>query len=350
MNTQNVDYAAILTNSGRKDEVPKPSIFDLLVQENMNSLFRLSFKHCFKWITKYSAFLKRSEKFSDEIYLIFHSSIELLYLKVYDSLFSENFYGLRRHSLTDKKRILSVVLSIIFPYCKAKLDDLFEKLEKNLDEPQSITPSKKKSKYFLIEKKIEQIILKFYPFFHLLWSSFFWLYRFRFMFGLSDFHSPLLSILGVKLVYNLKNNIYQKPNILKKILINFNNLITNLLYFIQFLKWYQDDQENRSFSNEFNVFTTPLKNVINSNSTQDLDLIPPPVLPEKIAKNNFFKNQNNFELCPLCTKKRTNECVLYVSGFVFCYPCIFKFIKAHNRCPITSYPCSTKDIIRIFAS
>lgn len=347
MNRENVDFASILTKSGRIDQVPKPSIFDLLAQENMNSLFRLSFKHCFKWITKYSAFLKRSENFSDEIYLILHSSIEFLYLKVYDSLFSEHFYGLKRHSLTNKKRILSVVFSIIFPYLKAKLDNLFERLEKNLEQP---VPSENKSKYFIIKKTFEQIILKFYPYFHLLWSCIFWLYRFRFMVNLSDFHSPLLSILGIKLVYDLKNNNHQKQTILKDILLNFNSLITNLLYFIQFLKWYQDYQDNQSFSNEFNVFTTPLKNIVNPDSTQDLDLVPPPVLPEKISQNNFFKNKNNLELCPLCTKKRTNECVLSVSGFVFCYPCIFKFIKSYNRCPITSYPCSTKDIIRIFSS
>ncbi|RNA44549.1 Peroxisome assembly 12 [Brachionus plicatilis] len=323
MSRQNTDYASILTSSGRAPDLPKPSIFDILAQESMNSLFRLSFNHCFKWSSKYSTFFKRSTKFTDEIYLILHSSIELLYLKVYDSLFSEHFYGLKRHGLTNKKRVLSVLFSIIFPYLKAKLDGVYEKLEKNLDEPpQTPTPSQNNSNYFLIKKKIEKIILKFYPYFHLIWSSIFWLFRFRFMVNSSEFHSPLLSILGIKLVYDLdaKN---QKPN---------------------------NYQENQSFSNESNVFATPFKNIFSQNSPQEEELVPPPVLPEKIAQNNFFKNANNQSLCPLCTKKRANECVLSVSGFVFCYPCIFKFIKVHNRCPITSYPCSTKDIIRIFAS
>jgi len=55
-------------------------------------------------------------------------------------------------------------------------------------------------------------------------------------------------------------------------------------------------------------------------------------------------------LCPLSTKKRTNECVLSVSGFVFCYVCIFKFVREHQRCPLTNYPCTIKNIIRIYDS
>lgn len=350
MSGQNLDYASILSNSGRKVDIPKPSIFDILAQENMNSLFRLSFNHCLKWLSKHFTILQKSQKLTDEIYLFLHSSIELLYLKVYDSLFSEHFYGLKRDRLSNIKRVLSVLFSIVLPYIKAKLDHLYENLEKNLDEQPQSNSAINSSKLSHIKKKFENILLKFYPYFHILWSSFFWVYRFRYMVNLSEVHSPFLSILGVKLVYDMsvKN---QKPNsILKKILLFFNNTMTNILYFIQFLKWYQDYQENQSFSNEFNVFTAPFKNLNDHNSAQEDELLPPPILPEKIAQKNFFKNQTYHDLCPICTKKRSNECVLSVSGFVFCYPCIFKFIKAHNRCPITSYPCTTKDLIRIFTS
>lgn len=31
-------------------------------------------------------------------------------------------------------------------------------------------------------------------------------------------------------------------------------------------------------------------------------------------------------LCPLCSQKRANPSVITVSGFVFCYACVFKYV------------------------
>lgn len=32
-------------------------------------------------------------------------------------------------------------------------------------------------------------------------------------------------------------------------------------------------------------------------------------------------------ICPLCSQKRANPSVVTISGFVFCYACIFKYIS-----------------------
>ena len=73
-------------------------------------------------------------------------------------------------------------------------------------------------------------------------------------------------------------------------------------------------------------------------------------LASKLENNKAYKQMQDKNLCPLCIKKRTNECVLSVSGFVFCYVCIFKFVREHQRCPLTNYPCTIKNIIRIYDS
>ncbi|CAF0707664.1 unnamed protein product [Brachionus calyciflorus] len=347
--SQNVDYASILSKEGQSNTILRPSIFDIIAQENMHSLFRLSFNHFLKWISVKSLLLQKLKKYSDEIYLLLHSAMEFLYLKTYDGLFSEHFYNLKRDCLNNKKRVLSILLSIIIPYLKAKLDNFYEELEKNLDTQVESSTSNQDSKIFKLLSLIKKLILKYYPYFHLIWSTIFWLYRFRFMIKSSDFHSPLLSLIGVKLIYDI-NQKNERPNsVLKTLLSTFNNCLSNTLYFIQFLKWYQDYRDNQTYSNEIDLFTMPLKNGEIDDDGDD-NLVPPPILPEKISQNKFFKNLNNQSLCPLCTKKRSNDCVLGVSGFVFCYPCIFKFIRAHNRCPLTNYPCTTKDIIRIYNS
>ena len=140
-----------------------------------------------------------------------------------------------------------------------------------------------------------------------------------------------------------------------------NKLFTTSLYFLQFLRWYHDYMQNNSLQTK-DVLLILIKSLKQKNNNKipnnlenenelDENILPPPELPEKLLNNKHYKILlENSSLCPLCSKERTNQCVLSVSGFVFCYPCIFKFLKEHKRCPITSFPCSTKNIVRIYGT
>ncbi|KAK4403935.1 Peroxisome biogenesis protein 12 [Sesamum angolense] len=46
--------------------------------------------------------------------------------------------------------------------------------------------------------------------------------------------------------------------------------------------------------------------------------------PPKVAKEGIPLPPDK-TVCPLCLQKRTNPSVMAVSGFVFCYTCIFKY-------------------------
>ncbi|RWW10651.1 hypothetical protein GW17_00025798 [Ensete ventricosum] len=46
----------------------------------------------------------------------------------------------------------------------------------------------------------------------------------------------------------------------------------------------------------------------------------------KVAKDGIPLPQDR-TLCPLCSQKRMNPSVVAVSGFVFCYSCIFKYVS-----------------------
>uniref|UniRef100_A0A1I8BED3 Peroxisome assembly protein 12 n=1 Tax=Meloidogyne hapla TaxID=6305 RepID=A0A1I8BED3_MELHA len=52
--------------------------------------------------------------------------------------------------------------------------------------------------------------------------------------------------------------------------------------------------------------------------------------------------------CPICRQKRNDEAVLSISGYIFCYSCIYKFIILNGRCPVTSLPATTNEIIKIY--
>jgi peroxin-12 len=52
-------------------------------------------------------------------------------------------------------------------------------------------------------------------------------------------------------------------------------------------------------------------------------------------------------ICPLCRDPRTNPAALAASGLLFCYPCVFKYVERHRRCPVTHLPATIDMLIRI---
>lgn len=188
-------------------------------------------------------------------------------------------------------------------------------------------------------------MLKYYQYFHLVWSLAFWYGQFRFMINQSDVHSPLFSILNLKLAYDLNRGVQENDSSLfRKALRLANQCFTNILFFVQFLKWFYDYRENRSY------YGVGENETMNETTTTRSDFVPEPKLSEKLANNKAYKAISQSGLCPLCNKKRTNQCALTVSGFVFCYPCIFRFVKENKRCPLTNFPCTTKNIVRIYST
>jgi peroxin-12 len=52
--------------------------------------------------------------------------------------------------------------------------------------------------------------------------------------------------------------------------------------------------------------------------------------------------------CPLCHKRRENDTVLSVSGYVFCFACINQYVRQRRECPITNIPASSEQLIRLY--
>lgn len=372
------EYASVVSRSAEHTSdafVSRPTIFDVLAQENMNSLLRPAFNHVLKWLSMAyptSPIVARLRAYSNEMYVLAHALIEYVYLREYDALFTEYFYGLKRNGLdTDRtKRLLSVVFSVVVPYLKAKFDDFYEELEKTFDpnsNGSSSTDQTQTSRFSRLKKLLINLIrlkirflkhtvLKYYQYFHLIWSLVFWYHRFRFMIGKSDVHSPLLSALDLSLSYDLTRSMFdEKSSLLRRFLQLINYSFTNILFFVQFLKWFYDYRENRSsYSSDNNLHLIGLSsshgNEKDATESGLNECIEPPKVPQRLAQHKAYRALNERGLCPLCNKKRTNQCALSVSGFVFCYPCIFRFVKENKRCPLTHFPCTTKNIIRIYAS
>lgn len=75
---------------------------------------------------------------------------------------------------------------------------------------------------------------------------------------------------------------------------------------------------------------------------------PPPKLQPPNIKDQCIKLPRDLNICPLCNKLRTNSTQLIKSGYLFCYPCIFKYVDENKKCPITFTPSNITDLRKIY--
>lgn len=72
---------------------------------------------------------------------------------------------------------------------------------------------------------------------------------------------------------------------------------------------------------------------------------PPPAIP--LAKNGIPLPKDQTK-CALCMRTRTNDTIISTSGYVFCYPCAFKYVEKHGHCPVTHVAAQTHHLRRIY--
>lgn len=84
--------------------------------------------------------------------------------------------------------------------------------------------------------------------------------------------------------------------------------------------------------------------------------VPPPEAPDLskfineaalTKKKTIVRLPKDSKICPLCQNIRTND-TASISGFVFCYPCIFRWIQENKTCPITNIPSDTQSLVKLF--
>lgn len=79
-------------------------------------------------------------------------------------------------------------------------------------------------------------------------------------------------------------------------------------------------------------------------------LPPPPPPPPPKPSPDGLQLPDDATLCPICKRKRTNPGMASVSGYVYCYPCIFGSIDQHGCCPVTRLPATVDQIRRLYQS
>ncbi|XP_045606856.2 peroxisome assembly protein 12 isoform X2 [Procambarus clarkii] len=293
------EFGAHITITARN----RPSIFDVVAQDGLMSTLQPAVKHVLKVIAesnpeKYGWCLK----YSSELFVAFNLVIQHHYLSNYGASFAENFYDLKRVPLKTERHLKPLTLSntaylkslstiVAFPYFLSQMDSIYQDVQdKDAD-------GRLSDKGWIND--LQKLLLKLWPFVHFSWELLTLTFYIR---GLQDLGQWLIERIGSSLMNSLEVG----------------------AFFLQFLDWfYSSSNTPRS------LITQP---------------IPPPPQTVGVQRIGGLKTEN----CPICLKTRRQDTVLSVSGYVFCYSCILPFVRREGKCPVTDYPASTTQLIRIY--
>ncbi|XP_072163764.1 peroxisome assembly protein 12-like [Diadema setosum] len=351
------EYGAHLTSVATEN---RPSFFEVLAQESLMATLRPALSYFLKVLAEnHPAQFGRVYRWSDEVYSVLDFILQHHFLSKTSASFSENFYSLKRvasngstpsgatvvDGLPKREHWKSLIVLVLVPYIKLKLDALFQRWhEEALDAGDR---GRQKLRMY------KRLYLAIYPYLHLSWESTIFVYQLRYLFRKTQVHSPFLKLAGVHLQYLSKEDMTDLSNesglpllpadsslqsrllhyfkrLVGVVAIAISNGLSVGVFFLQFLEWwYMSEDHHRS---TLSATSLPIPEPPKEREPEFCQIL----LPQDVS------------LCPLCQKKRTNDTTLLTSGYVFCYPCIYTYVKKHSRCPVTRYPTETSHLVKLY--
>lgn len=82
--------------------------------------------------------------------------------------------------------------------------------------------------------------------------------------------------------------------------------------------------------------------------TPNVTLPIPPAPPVVPPHPKGVRLPPDVHLCPLCVDVRNNAAICSTSGYMFCYPCIYRHVQAHESCPVTLEQTAVEDVWKIY--
>ncbi|KAG1361871.1 peroxisome biogenesis protein 12 [Cocos nucifera] len=366
----------------------RPTFFEMAAAQQLPASLRAALTYSLGVFALRRPFLHKVLDYNDEFFALLMMVLESHSLRTTDASFSESLYGLRRRAvkITYKKyssntesndkihhsglekhqKVASVAFLVILPYIKSKLhyiynrerearlqaslwghdDARFDDTDFLLDQGESSHSqveafSVEGSHMMHLKKRIMAVIACCYPWIHATNEG---------------FYSPGLHALGIHVCRATGQELMDSSSrisrirsrelerlrglpwlkAVKRVLLSCiyttldyaqTGLIAAVFFFKMMEWWYQSAEERMLAPTVY--------------------LPPPPPPPPKVAKDGIPLPPGR-TLCPLCSQNWVNPSVIAVSGFVFCYACIFKYVSQYKRCPVTLMPATVEHIRRLF--
>ncbi|XP_074513425.1 peroxisome assembly protein 12 [Sebastes fasciatus] len=351
----------------------QPSIFEVLAQESLMEAVRPALRHAVKVLAESNpsrfGFLWRR---FDEVYLLLDLLLQNHFLSHCSASFSENFYGLKRVlggrgpvpvrlGLRGKSHWRSLLLLCLAPYLRAKLEAT---LARQRDEEDfSIRLAQTRS------QRLYRAAVAAYPYVSSAWQAWVFCQQLLFVFGVARSHNPLLWLARVRLArlniqdlrdMELKTSPSGNPadgslvqrawwlmsQAARGVAVSLSTSLSLGVFFLQFLEWWYSS-DNQSTVKSLTSLPAPPPPLHLQQQEEQSGRDSPSISADR-SKETQPPGPDSSN-CPLCRRLRANATVLSTSGFVFCYRCIYMYVKANRRCPVTGYPTEPQHLIKIYS-
>ncbi|KAH9658883.1 peroxisome biogenesis protein 12 [Citrus sinensis] len=348
----------------------RPTFFEMAAAQQLPASLRAAVTYSVGVLALRRPFLHKVLDYEDEFFALLMLILETHSLRNTDASFSESLYGLRRRSvrirakkddtrlkssdgihhsgLEKRQRVLSVVFMVVMPYFKSKLHSVYNKEREARLQASLWGPTDERfddADYFggggnpLVSR-----------------GGLSFTYQLLYLLDATGFYSVGLHALGIHVCRATGQELMDNSSRISKIrsrererllgplwlkklqgallscaytMLDYaqTGLIAAVFFFKMMEWWYQSAEERMSAPTVYPP--------------------PPPPPPPKVAREGIPLPPDR-TICPLCSQKRANPSVVTVSGFVFCYACIFKYVSQYKRCPVTLMPATVEQIRRLF--
>ncbi|XP_039501531.1 peroxisome assembly protein 12 [Drosophila santomea] len=281
-----------------------PSIFEISAAETLDNLIYPALSKIFDYFGLRLDFkLWGSLRIQEELSPLLTWLLQYLYLRKRASSFGESFYGLQRtvtstgDLLNRRHQFASATLLTFMPYVERKLRS-------------RITRHEETSPW-------EQRLLSAFHAFHAAKAAHTFLYLVKY----ASNHSPIFRLLGLTLRYPSEP---PKEDQWTYVVLK---MLEVLAFFLQFVQWWYSNDQRRKVGGT---------------------LINPEAMPRKQLPKEVEQSLPQSGECPVCLLSIQTPTACSVSGYVFCWKCIVSHMKEHGTCPVTQYPISLDDLVRIY--
>jgi peroxin-12 len=353
-----------------------PTYFELVMVDQGGTSLWPAFEHVVRTLFNQfptSTALSYSYFYGRELYAILRGIVETYFLIHKNCTAFELLYALRRAAVADEKNtknhnqhvfqqskpppnlkrgviIMSIVEIVLLPYVGAKLDQFHERVvafTKRIDQQNKQQRQQQlvRSKGKILADGLGWVFINSYPYIRKCIGIVLALYQLVFCLGRTQYFSLLQHICKYRVVRHvplpdtpfnagskLATEMLNLPKTFKEKCMAWGattvqySVIAGVLGF-KFFEWW---------------YTAEVQELAQKSSGQPVPPPPPPsvLLPSTMSS---APRSSSSVVCPLCNEQCTNMSAS-PSGFIYCYPCLYKYIKEHGKTPKGGLPCSVLNI------
>lgn len=349
----------------------RPTLFELVAAEGLLPGLKNAVVYSMGVFEHRRPVLRRALDRQHEAFAVLTCWIEWQSLRDNDASFAEALYGLKRCSGNDKRltkaqKKACLLALVAAPYVQAKLEAWHERAR-----------ARRRPAFGLEEVDLsdgaheqgtgrsndggntwEKWVLDIYPRLRSLQEGMRFLYQFAYLMGATDYASPLLHLLNIKLKrasgmdlvenerklrarrereiqsasrhrYLLLRKLHEWPLKLSHAMAdNLQYTLVASVFGFKLLEWW---------------FTTAEEKL---KAQQTLPVPPPPPVVEPSPAGVGLPEDAS--LCPVCRRRRVNPALAEVSGYAFCYTCLFNYVVEKGCCPVSRVRMTTEKVRRLY--